>query len=166
MISLSSSSSSSLSLSISLSLYIYIYICIYIYISLSIYMYICKMQSAHSAAPPGAPEPRGLRDGEEEGSGHQPGDGDRKSGFIQQQQQHHHRRHHHHHRATTTTTTTTTTQRGVVYRSFCLNSSTFVVSEIASRRWWYIESLFPGEDNRERQLQGRGSLARCVANIQ
>ena len=47
----------------------------------------------------------------------------RKSGFI-----HHH---HHHH------------PEGVVYRSFCLNSSTVAVSEIASRRLWCIESLFP-----------------------
>ena len=45
----------------------------------------------------------------------------RKSDFI----------HHHHH------------PEGVVYRSFCLNSSTFAVSEIASGRWWCIESLFP-----------------------
>ena len=47
----------------------------------------------------------------------------RKSHFV-----HHH---HHHHPG------------GVVYRSFCLNSNTFAVSEIASRRWWCIESLFP-----------------------
>ena len=47
----------------------------------------------------------------------------------QQQQQHHH----HHH------------PEGVVYRNFCLNSSTFVASEIASMTWWWcIESLFPG----------------------
>ena len=39
--------------------------------------------------------------------------------------------------------TTTTTQRGVVYRSCCLNSRTFAVSEMASRRWSCIESLFP-----------------------
>ena len=32
---------------------------------------------------------------------------------------------------------------GVVYRCFCLNSSTFAVSEIVSRRWWCIESPFP-----------------------
>ena len=32
---------------------------------------------------------------------------------------------------------------GVVYRSSCLNSSTVAVSEIPSRRWWCIESLFP-----------------------
>ena len=44
----------------------------------------------------------------------------------------------------TTTTTTTTTQRGVVYRGVCFDSSTVAVSEIASRRWWCIESLFPG----------------------
>ena len=31
---------------------------------------------------------------------------------------------------------------GVVYRSFHLNSSTFAVSEVVSRRWWCIESLF------------------------
>ena len=31
----------------------------------------------------------------------------------------------------------------VVHRSFCLTSSTLAVSEIASRRWWCIESLFP-----------------------
>ena len=42
---------------------------------------------------------------------------------------HHH--HHHHH------------PEGVVYRSFCLNSSTSAVSEIVSRRWWCIEYLFP-----------------------
>ena len=41
--------------------------------------------------------------------------------------------HHHHHHP-----------EGVVYRSFCLNSSTFAVSQIASRRWWCIESLCPG----------------------
>ena len=35
-------------------------------------------------------------------------------------------------------------REGVVHRSSCLNSSTFAVSEIASRRWWCIESLFPG----------------------
>ena len=46
----------------------------------------------------------------------------RKSDFV----------HHHHH------------PDGVVYRSFCLNSSAFAVSEIASRRRWCIESLFPG----------------------
>ena len=39
--------------------------------------------------------------------------------------------HHHHHHT-----------EGVVYGSFCLNSSTFAVSGIASRRWC-IESLFP-----------------------
>ena len=44
-----------------------------------------------------------------------------KSAFI---------RHHHH-------------SEGVVYRSFCLNSSTLAVSETASRRWWCIEPLFP-----------------------
>ena len=38
------------------------------------------------------------------------------------------------------TTTTTTTQNLID----CLNSRTFAVSEIASRRWWCIESLFPG----------------------
>ena len=32
---------------------------------------------------------------------------------------------------------------GGVYRSVCLNSGTFAVSETASRRWWCIESLFP-----------------------
>ena len=41
------------------------------------------------------------------------------------------------------TTTTTTTQRGWCIEAFCLNSSTVAVSEIASRRWWCIESLFP-----------------------
>ena len=35
---------------------------------------------------------------------------------------------------------------GVVYRSFRLNSNTFAVSDIASRRWWSIESLFPTTD--------------------
>ena len=39
-------------------------------------------------------------------------------------------RHHHH-------------PEGVVYRSFCLNSSTSAVSEIASGSWWCTESLFP-----------------------
>ena len=32
---------------------------------------------------------------------------------------------------------------GLVYRSFCLNSSTLAVSKVTSRRWWCIESLFP-----------------------
>ena len=32
---------------------------------------------------------------------------------------------------------------GVAYGSFRLNSSTSAVSEIASRRWWCIKSLFP-----------------------
>ena len=32
---------------------------------------------------------------------------------------------------------------GVVYRSCCFDSSTFAVSEIASRRQWCIESIFP-----------------------
>ena len=31
---------------------------------------------------------------------------------------------------------------GVVYRTFCFLSSTFVVSETASRRWWRVESPF------------------------
>ena len=39
--------------------------------------------------------------------------------------------HHHHHR------------EGAVYTSFCLGSSSFAATEIASRRWWCIESLFP-----------------------
>ena len=30
---------------------------------------------------------------------------------------------------------------GVVYRSFCFNSSTVAVSKVTSRRWWCIESL-------------------------
>ena len=30
-----------------------------------------------------------------------------------------------------------------MYGGFCLNSSTFAVSETASRRWWCIESRFP-----------------------
>ena len=41
---------------------------------------------------------------------------------------------------------------GVAYRSFCLHSGTVAVSETASRRWWCIESLFPG-------LQLRAHLA-------
>ena len=32
---------------------------------------------------------------------------------------------------------------GVVYKSFCLNSSTFEVSTITSGRWWCTESVFP-----------------------
>ena len=32
---------------------------------------------------------------------------------------------------------------GVVYRSVCLYSSAGAVSEVASRRWWCIESLLP-----------------------
>ena len=40
--------------------------------------------------------------------------------------------HHHHHHP-----------EGVVYRRLCFNSSTFAVFEIASRRWWCIESLLP-----------------------
>ena len=40
--------------------------------------------------------------------------------------------HHHHHHP-----------EGVVYRSFCLNSSTVAVPEIVYRRWWCIESGFP-----------------------
>ena len=40
--------------------------------------------------------------------------------------------HHHHHHP-----------EGMVYRNLCLNSSTLAVSEIASRRWWCIESVFP-----------------------
>ena len=32
---------------------------------------------------------------------------------------------------------------GAVYRSFCLNSSTSAVSEIASRRWWRVEHMVP-----------------------
>ena len=31
----------------------------------------------------------------------------------------------------------------VVYRSSCLNSGGVAVSEVTSRRWWCIESLFP-----------------------
>ena len=38
---------------------------------------------------------------------------------------------HHHH------------SEGVVHRSCCLNSSTFAVSKVTSRRWWCTESLFP-----------------------
>ena len=34
---------------------------------------------------------------------------------------------------------------GVVYRSVCLNSGTVAVSNITSRRWWCIESVFPNE---------------------
>ena len=41
---------------------------------------------------------------------------------------------------------TTTTQRGVVYRGFCLNSGIVAVSNVTSRRWWCIESLFPGPE--------------------
>ena len=44
---------------------------------------------------------------------------------------HHHYRHYHRH------------PEGLLYRSLCLKSSTFAVSETASRRWWCIESLFP-----------------------
>ena len=38
-------------------------------------------------------------------------------------------------------------QEGVLYRSFCFHSSTFAAAEIASGRWWCIESLFPGKHN-------------------
>ena len=31
---------------------------------------------------------------------------------------------------------------GVVYRGFCLNSSTVAVSKMASRRWWCIEYIY------------------------
>ena len=44
---------------------------------------------------------------------------------------HHHQHHHHHH------------PEGVACRSFCLNSNTFAVSEMVSRRWLCVESLFP-----------------------
>ena len=40
--------------------------------------------------------------------------------------------HHHHHHPEV-----------VMYRSFGLNSNTFAVSKVTSRRWWCIESLFP-----------------------
>ena len=53
-----------------------------------------------------------------------------KNGIRKTDSIHHH--HHHHH------------PEGVVYRGFCLNSSTAAVSKIVSRRWWCIESLFPG----------------------
>ena len=42
--------------------------------------------------------------------------------------------HHHHH------------PKGVVYRSYCLNSGTVAVSTTTSRMWWCIESLFPAHD--------------------
>ena len=32
---------------------------------------------------------------------------------------------------------------GVVYRSCCINSSTFAASKVTSRRWWCIEYVFP-----------------------
>ena len=57
---------------------------------------------------------------------------------------------------------------GVVYGSFCLNSSTVAVSEAASRRWWCIESLLPGLHNfctsnplndNERALQATGGMS-------
>ena len=32
---------------------------------------------------------------------------------------------------------------GVVYRGFCLNSSTVAVSKFPFRWWWCIESVFP-----------------------
>ena len=59
----------------------------------------------------------------------------RRSDFI------HHHYHHHHH------------PEGVVCRSFCVNASTFAVSEIASRRWWCAESLFPARARSSRPLQ-------------
>ena len=37
----------------------------------------------------------------------------------------------------------TTTQWGCCIEGACLNSGTFAVSEIASRRWWCLESFFP-----------------------
>ena len=48
---------------------------------------------------------------------------------------------------------TTNHPEGVVYRSFCFNSSTVAVSEVVSRRWWCIESLFP---------IGHGAIAFCA----
>ena len=45
---------------------------------------------------------------------------------------------------------------GVVHRSCCLNSSTFAVSEIVSRRWWCIESLLPESWCRYSGVQGCG----------
>ena len=47
--------------------------------------------------------------------------------------------HHHHH------------LEGVVCKSFCLNSGTSAVSEVASRRWWCIEPLFPGKTQQNKQ---------------
>ena len=35
---------------------------------------------------------------------------------------------------------------GVVYRGFCLNSSTVAVSKFPFRWWWCIESVFPVVD--------------------
>ena len=63
----------------------------------------------------------------------------RKSDFI----------HHNHH------------PEGVVYRNFGLNSSTFAISEIASKRWWCIESLFPNAA----PFRPWGQCLRCVTEM-
>ena len=84
--------------------------------------------------------------------------GTRKNDFT-----HHH--HHHHH------------PEGVVYRTFRLNSSTSAASEIASRRWWHIESLSSqvqihvhGRQEGQagaarRDLAGSSFWRRCVFNL-
>ena len=65
---------------------------------------------------------------------------------------HHQHRHHH--------------PEGVVYRTFCLNSSTSAVSEIASRRWWCIESLPISAFLRTWGVEGRpGNSIRGLPNL-
>ena len=51
---------------------------------------------------------------------------------------------------------------GVVYRSFCLNSSTFAVSEIAARRWWCIESPFPTHAFADQTVCSQALRAKCT----
>ena len=97
---------------------LYIYICIYIHIHIHIHIYIYIYTSLYMYIGAAAGH-CDLRCGfcNVSTSTRLP----RKSDFI----------HHHHHHP-----------EGVVYRNFCLDSNTFAVSEIASRRWC-TESLFP-----------------------
>ena len=110
---------------ISLSLYIYISLSLYLYISLSLYTYIYIYIGVSS--------PGGERCSTRASAGaHFARLSRRVMRFIRKTDSIHHHHHHLHHHA-----------EGVVYRSFCLNSSALAVSETASRRWWCIESLFP-----------------------
>ena len=63
----------------------------------------------------------------------------RKTDSIHHHHHQHHQHHQHHHHP-----------EGVVYRGFCLNSSTIAVSKGTSRRrWWCIESFFPFSESSE-----------------